>query len=128
MSLGRGKKQRTQQCLGDRLSPPDRVKIKHLLFTISVVEHLRHGVSDDVRAVATLVPRLLRNLCLELAEDDGLGDQPTIPELVILRVAFRPRLADLFSEFGKVLLRAARYDMRVPVGRVRDLGEVSLVK
>lgn len=128
MSFGRGKQQGALQGLRHRLASPDGIKVEHLLFTVGVVEHFRHGIGHDVRAVSALVPRLFRNLGLELPEDDGLGDQSAVPELVIFRVALRPCFPDLLREFGKVLLGTFGNDMGMPCGRLLELGEIRLAE
>ena len=126
VGLRRGEQKGALESVRHRLTAPDRVEVQHLLFAIRIVEHLRHSIGYDVGAVPALVPRLLRHLSLQFAEDQCLGDQSTVPELVILRIALRPSLADLLGELGKVLLRASRDDMRVPGSRIFELGEIRL--
>ena len=68
------------------------------------MENFRHSVGDNVGAVTSLVPWLFWNVRLEIAEDDGFCDQPTVPELIILRGVLRPRFAYFLSKLGEVLL------------------------
>ena len=126
--LCRGEKQGALKCVRNRLPPPDRVQVQDLLLAVGIVEHLCHGVGDDVGAVATLVPWLLRNFDFEPTENDRLRDQPPVPELVISGIALGPSFADVLREFGEVLLRSARDDMRLARRRKLELGEVCLAE